>query len=69
MRSLDGAILFVAVHGLGREKLYLSTRPQIRILFSHSSCGNRFLFLAATQILIRWVRWLNCTQGVTLPTY
>jgi len=69
MRSFGDALLFVAVHNVGREKLYLSTRHRIRILFSYFRCGSRFLSLATTQKLIRWIRWVNCRQQVTLPIH
>ena len=52
MRSLWGTVFSVAVHNVGREKLYLSTDHRIRILYSSSPGGNRVLFLASAQKLI-----------------
>ena len=52
MWSGGDPVLSMAIHNVGREKLYLSTVHRIWVLFSHSLCGNRVLSLAATQKLI-----------------
>jgi len=55
MRFFRGTVFSMAVYNVGREKLYLSTIHRIWILFSSSLCRSRFLSLAATQTLSRYI--------------